>query len=155
MAVYVSVKGGDKLNQALQKLAKNKISIRAGFPSGATGTNGASIPAYAAYNEFGTKRIPSRPFMRTTANNCQQKWVDALAKVLNIQALQGDPKSACAVVGDMMRADIVETIQRGSFAPNSPKTIAAKARKGKSEPDHPLIDTGQMIAAVISEVKDE
>lgn len=155
MGVYVEVKGGDKLNQAVQQMAGKKFSIRAGIPAGATSTDGKSIPEYAAYNEFGTRRIPSRPFMRTTANNCQQKWVDALAKTLNIKALQGDPKSACAVVGDMMRADIVETIQRGSFTPDSPKTIAAKARKGKKEPDHPLIDTGQMIASIISEVKDE
>jgi hypothetical protein len=52
-----------------------------------------------------------------------------------------------------MKAHIQQTIQKGSFAPNSPKTVANKRRKGKVEPDHPLIETGQMLASIISEVK--
>jgi hypothetical protein len=57
------------------------------------------------------------------------------------------------LVGEQMKAHIQQTIQKGSFQPNALKTQEAKKRKGKREYDHPLIDTGQMLASIISEVK--
>jgi hypothetical protein len=54
-----------------------------------------------------------------------------------------------------MKADIKDSIQNGAWKPNAEATVNAKRRKGKSEPDHPLMDTGQMIAAVSYEVVDK
>lgn len=59
------------------------------------------------------------------------------------------------MVGEFVRADIIKEIQSGEFVPNAPRTIARKAAKGKTEPDHPLIDTGLMMKAVEYEVTDE
>jgi hypothetical protein len=59
------------------------------------------------------------------------------------------------VLGEVMVADIKQTIQKGGnppFAPNSEATRKAKERRGKSEANHPLIDTGQMLESIISEV---
>lgn len=149
----VEVTGGDKYKAILEKIARLKITARAGVPAGATATNGKSIPAYAVYNELGTSRIPARPFMRTTVNEHQNEWCETLAGALKGEVVKGDAKRAMGLVGEQMKAHIQQTIQKGSFAPNAPRTIAAKRAKGKREPDHPLIDTGQMLASIISEVK--
>ena len=149
----VTVTGGDKYKAVLEKIARLKLTAQAGIPAGATTTDGKSIPMYAAYNEFGTSRIPARPFMRTTANEHQNEWCETLAGALKGEILKDNAKGAMGLVGEQMKAHIQQTIQKGSFAPNSPKTVANKRRKGKVEPDHPLIDTGQMLASIISEVK--
>jgi hypothetical protein len=54
------------------------------------------------------------------------------------------------VLGEIMVADIKATIQRGNFTPNAESTRKAKERRGKSEPGHPLIDTGQLLEHGIS-----
>lgn len=149
----VTVTGGDKYKAVLEKIARLKLTAQAGIPAGATTTDGKSIPEYAAYNEFGTSRIPARPFMRTTANEHQNEWCETLAGALKGEILKDNAKGAMGLVGEQMKAHIQQTIQKGSFAPNSPKTVANKRAKGKVEPDHPLIDTGQMLASIISEVK--
>lgn len=152
--MIVKVTGGDKYKAALEKIAKAKVTARAGIPAGATTTDGKSIPEYAVYNEMGTSKIPARPFMRDTVAAHQEEWVHTAASSLNYNAIANDgAKSAMGLVGEVMKAHIQQTIQQGSFAPNAPKTVEAKRRKGKVEPDHPLIDTGQMLASVISEVK--
>ena len=149
----VTVTGGDKYKAVLEKIAQLKLTAQAGIPAGATTTDGKSIPMYAAYNEFGTSRIPARPFMRTTANEHQNEWCETLAGALKGNVTRGNAKKAMGLVGEQMKAHIQQTIQKGSFAPNAPRTVANKRAKGKVEPDHPLIDTGQMIASIISEVK--
>ena len=150
---HVTVTGGDKYKAVLEKIARLKLTAQAGIPAGATTTDGKSIPEYAAYNEFGTSRIPARPFMRTTANEHQNEWCETLAGALKGEILKDNAKGAMGLVGEQMKAHIQQTIQKGSFAPNAPRTVANKRAKGKVEPDHPLIDTGQMLASIISEVK--
>ena len=149
----VTVIGGDKYKAVLEKIARLKLTAQAGIPAGATTTDGKSIPMYAAYNEFGTSCIPARPFMRTTANEHQNEWCETLAGALKGEILKDNAKGAMGLVGEQMKAHIQQTIQKGSFTPNAPRTVANKRAKGKVEPDHPLIDTGQMLASIISEVK--
>lgn len=152
--MIVGVKGGDKYRAALEKICQVKVTARAGIPAGATTTDGKSIPEYAVYNEMGTSRIPARPFMRTTVKEHETEWLQTAAGALNYKQISRDgAKNAMGLVSEVMKAHIQQTIQQGSFAPNSKKTVDAKRRKGKVEPDHPLIDTGQMLASIISEVK--
>lgn len=153
MAVTVEIKGGDKYKKFLAKMAEIAGGVKAGILNNATTTDGKSIAEYAVYNEFGTSRIPARPFMRTVAKSEPKKWVGTM--VGHIRGRATDPaiwKQALGVAGESMKSDIKDSIQNGSWTPNAPATVRAKARKGKVEPDHPLIDTGQMIAAVSYEV---
>jgi phage gpG-like protein len=157
-AMKVEVTGGDKYEAVLEKIAKLKITVRAGIPAGATATDGKSIPEYALYNELGTTRIPARPFMRTTADTHSDEWCQTVEGALNYKEIdQNQGKLVMGLVGEQMKAHIQETIQKGGnppFAPNAKRTVDAKTAKGKVEPDHPLIDTGQMLASIISEVKE-
>lgn len=152
---YVHITGGKRYEEILQKIADVKVGVKAGIPDGATSTGGKKIAEYALYNELGTAHIPARPFLRTTLNEHQDEWCAMVANKLDVEALTKDgAKGVMGLVGETMQAHIKETIQKGSWHPNARKTIEAKMRKGKREPDHPLIDTGQMLESVINEVID-
>lgn len=147
------VTGGDKYKGLLAEIAKQKVGVKAGILADATTTEGKGIAEYAIYNEFGTAAIPARPFMRQTVEKSKGKWIKTVEQLMGRNP--GNARDAMFVVGEVMRGDIVYEIQNGSFAANAASTVAAKERKGKVEPDHPLIDTGQMMKAVSYEVVDK
>lgn len=156
MGVTVKIDGGDKYKKFLAKMAEIAGGVKAGILNNATTTDGKSIAEYAVYNEFGTSRIPARPFMRTVAKEKPKQWIGEMVR--HVRGRATDPaiwKQALGVAGESMKSDIKDSIQNGSWVPNAPATVKAKARKGKVEPDHPLMDTGQMIAAVSYEVIDK
>lgn len=152
----VRLEGGNKYKAVLDKIIAYHKGVRAGVPSGATNaTTGASIAMYGIYNELGTKYIPPRPFMRRTQSENQDKWLHIIAGHLKYQEIEANSDKALGLAGESMKADIKQSIQHGSWAPDAPATVAAKARKGKSEPDHPLVDTGDLLKSIISEVYTE
>jgi HK97 gp10 family phage protein len=156
MGVTVKIEGGDKYKKFLAKMAEIAGGVKAGILNNATTTDGKSIAEYAVYNEFGTSRIPARPFMRTVAKEKPKQWIGEMVR--HVRARATDPaiwKQALGVAGESMKSDIKDSIQNGNWTPNAPATVRAKARKGKVEPDHPLIDTGQMLVAVSYEVVDK
>lgn len=156
MSVRVSITGGERMKEALQKIVDTKLAVKAGIPAGATTTDGKSIPEYALYNEVGTAHIPARPFMRDTVNDKQDNWKSFLESNVDYNNIERDEcVTVMGVLGEVMVADIKQTIQKGGnppFAPNAEATRKAKERRGKSEANHPLIDTGQMLESIISEV---
>ena len=153
MGVTVSMTGGEKYKKFLAKLGEIAGGVKAGILNGATTTDGKSIAEYAAYNEFGTRNIPARPFMRTVAKERPKVWVGKMVNQIKGRATQPEAwKGALVLAGESMKSDIQYSIQAGTWTPNAPATVAAKQRKGKVEPNHPLIDTGQMLAAVSYEV---
>ena len=155
MAVTVKVTGGDKYKRFLDAMSRIAGSVKAGiFEDATNATTGEKIAPYAIYNEFGTSRIPSRPFMRTVAkSDAPKKWVGGMVRYLKGKAKDPEAwKNALGGAGEQMAKDIQDSIQNGNWTPNAPATVKAKARKGKVEPNHPLIDTGDMLHAVRSEV---
>ena len=162
MAVTVDIKGGDKYKKFLAKMAEIAGGVKAGILEGATNSEtGEPIAPYAVYNEFGThmygkQHIPPRPFMRTVAKEKPKVWVGTM--VGHIRRRATDPqawKDALGKAGEQMVKDIQFSIENGSWTPNAEATVRAKERKGKSEADHPLMDTGSMLHAVSFEVIDK
>ena len=154
-AVTVDIKGGDKYKKFLAKMAEIAGGVKAGILGGATTTDGKSIAEYAVYNEFGgaNNHPPSRPFMRTVAKERPKVWVGKMVAKIRGNATKPEAwKGALVLAGESMKADIKYSIQAGTWKPNARATIEAKRRKGKVDPEHPLIDTGQMLAAVSYEV---
>jgi hypothetical protein len=159
MGVTVKIEGGDKYKKFLAKMAEIAGGVKAGILHNATTTDGKSIAEYAVYNEFGTygrNKIPARPFMRTVAKEKPRQWIGEMVR--HVRGRATDPaiwKQALGVAGESMKSDIKDSIQNGAWTPNAESTQEAKKRKGKAEYDHPLMDTGQMIAAVSYEVIDK
>jgi hypothetical protein len=155
-ALNVEVSGGKKWKKTLSDLAKMKMGVKAGVLGGATTTDGKSIAEYAIYNEFGTQYIPPRPFLGDTAQRRGKDWAHVLEATAKGDSTKPETwERALVLTGETMKAHIQQNIQQGSWIPNAQSTIRVKAAKGKVEPDHPLIDTGQMLAAISYEVVKE
>ena len=159
MGVTVKIQGGDKYQKFLAKMAEIAGGVKAGILNNATTTDGKSIAEYAVYNEFGTygrNKIPARPFLRTVAKEKSKQWIGEMVRHVRGRATEPAVwKQALGVAGESMKSDIKDSIQNGAWTPNAESTQEAKKRKGKAEYDHPLMDTGQMIAAVSYEVVDK
>ena len=96
----------------------------------------------AAINEYGTSKIPQRPFMRTAVSRHGKSWGEKSAKAVQ-SVMKGMPISQVTeLVGMQMKSDISSTLTNGPWTPNSPVTIA---KKGSSRP---LIDTGELRASI-------
>ena len=101
----------------------------------------------AAINEYGTSKIPQRPFMRTAVSRHGKSWGEKSAKAVQ-SVMKGMPISqATELVGMQMKADISSTLTNGPWTPNSAVTIA---KKGSSRP---LIDTGELRASITYKVE--
>lgn len=101
--------------------------------------DGQSIAEYAAYNEFGTEKIPERSFMRSTFDAHVNELSDDLSRRYGqVQAGTMTVRTALGLVGLRHQDQIKRTIDNHVPPPNSPVTIALK---GSS---HTLIDTGAM-----------
>lgn len=111
--------------------------------------DGVSVVDYATFNEFGTSRIPPRPFMATTADEGRET-ITKFTEHLVGRMIDGkvDPETVLRNLGEKYSSMVKMTIRNASSwaVPNAPSTIA---RKGSSSP---LIDTGRMVGAVTYEV---
>lgn len=101
----------------------------------------------AAINEYGTSKIPQRPFMRTAVSRHGKSWGEKSAKAVQ-SVMKGMPISQVTeLVGMQMKSDISSTLTTGPWTPNSVVTIA---KKGSSRP---LIDTGELRASITYKVE--
>lgn len=130
-----------------QELAKLKdLMSYAGFQQGeAASDDGVDMVDIAAFNEVGTSSAPSRPFMRKSVDDNEDKIIAfcqaQLAKLCDGTTMAEQILKEIAV---FQKGLIQETIVEGDFEPNAPSTI----RKKKS--DTPLIDTGRMRQSVMT-----
>ena len=90
--MQVTVKA--KYSDAWVKVLKNVRTmggvqgVKVGIVERATNSHtGENIAFYAACNEFGTKDIPARPFMRMTAEKHSAEWARLFARVTNNQII--------------------------------------------------------------------
>ena len=96
----------------------------------------------AAINEYGTSKIPQRPFMRTATSRHGKSWGSKAVKAVQ-SVMKGMPISQVTeLVGMQMKSDISSTLTNGPWTPNAVSTIA---KKGSSRP---LIDTGELRASI-------
>lgn len=143
----------------LDELAKGKnFALKAGVLEDATNIRtGMRVAEYAAYNEFGTSTIPSRPFLRNTYAAKGEEWLANLGKAL---AAKRGPRAALQLVGMRMQDDIVQTIQKGVPPANAESTIKRKRKDitgtggGGTYSPGPLIDTGSLIRSIQYEVEE-
>ncbi|PIT49161.1 hypothetical protein BHC46_02685 [Snodgrassella alvi] len=92
-----------------------------------------------------TINIPARPFFRTTIRQNKAKWMNGAPKLLE----QNSVAKALRLTGEMIKGDLVESINTWKDPPNSKSTIAKKGS------DAPLRDTMQMARAIGVEVSDD
>ena len=142
---------------ALERIAKELADdsgprwVAAGIFGGATNEDGVSVAEYAAYNEYGTSRIPKRPFLRTTMDKNRDKYKRLLQGALKGLASSGASEPvgmALTAVGREMETDVIEQIKSNMPPPNAPETRARKEARPGGGYAGTLFDTGTMLGSV-------
>ncbi len=128
---------GQRIMRELDKL--QDLLVKVGFQREQKYPDGTSLTDVAAWNEFGTVNMPSRPFMRDSVDENEEKIVAFMqAQVVDIIKNRKTAEQAFEAIGTFQKGLVQETITNGNFEPNRPATIRKKGSR------HPLIDTGEM-----------
>ena len=137
------VKRVGSLSAALSKYKEMNASVRVGVLENATYPDGTPVAMVAFWNEYGTKRIPPRPFFRTTVSEQKKNWV---LSVQNLMKMHNDPKQVMGLIGEHMKGNIVQGIVSFSDPKNADSTERAKGF------NNPLIDKGILMRSISFEV---
>jgi len=137
----LNLSGTDALRRNLEALAARLVAgaVTVGVHSDA----GAENVKKAAANEYGTTKIPARPFMRFTFEKNKSVYERLLTNIVNdIVYDRVDLDYAYNALGERVSRDIKREIKEWKDPPNAASTIAKKGR------DDPLVDTGDMMRSV-------
>lgn len=131
--------GKYEVNVGFQQTEKTKLQVKGDRKK----EPGLQMAQIAAQNEFGTDKIPARPFIRT-AFDSRRNEIEAVIRDEYNQIIDGTTtiRKALGFMGQAVQALIQARIAAIRQPPNSSVTIK---RKKSSKP---LIDFGQMINSV-------
>ncbi|SHI61964.1 hypothetical protein SAMN02745671_01175 [Anaerovibrio lipolyticus DSM 3074] len=152
MAVNVSIteKGVSlqDLKRFTERLSDKELAAGVLRTAGKEKKTGADLVDVATWNEYGTKNIPKRPFMRKAASKNGKKWGE-LSEAVAERVIDGmGVEQAVEVLGNQMVGDIQNVIgDRTLLRANAPSTIRQKGS------DAPLIDTGLLRGSIDFEVR--
>ena len=120
------------------------VGFPAEFDEPLEGVKNFNLASLAAVLEFGNERIPSRPFLRQTLEENQEKYTALFVQWFD----QGVPVAQIYErLAVMVQGDVQMNIVKGEWVANAKSTI----RRKKSS--KPLIDTGKMRQSVRGIVK--
>lgn len=144
------VKGGDRANKAIRKLAERlarPVTLRVGFLENARYPDGTSVAMVAAIHNYGAPRanIPPRPFFSNMVADKSPEWPAAISNLL--QQNNYDIVRALELAGEAIKGQLQQSIRDTNSPPLRPATIA---RKGFAKP---LVHTGHMLNSVAYAVK--
>lgn len=112
------------------------------------------VPTTAAIgmvHEFGSLdgTIPERSFLRSTFDGNRRKYASLLEKFVKASLKSRKPNTrSLTIVGEIVRGDIVKRVRDKDIKQDlQPATIA---RKGS---DTALVDTGNLIGSIVSQVR--
>lgn len=137
------------LNQLSTKLGRG-AGVRVGFfenerytpvhPIRGTKRKPLPVATVAFWNNYGTTRSPARPFFDVMVRGNQGHWPKQMASIA--KATGYDSRRTMALMGEIMKDQLVVSIRNWSQPPNAPSTVAIKGF------NKPLIDDGTMQRAV-------
>lgn len=124
-----------------------KIGVLSNAGSYPANQGSMNLAEVATAHEFGTGKIPERPFMRQAFDTGNKKISDFIKNERD-KIYQGASTTDESLhkLGVLHQGQVQETIATGEFAPLAPSTIK---RKGSSKP---LIDTGRLRQSINFEV---
>lgn len=139
------MEGGKALEQKLLKIARDMAgTVRVGFLESATYPDGKSVAEVAFFNEFGTQKIPTRPYFRTMIAEESTSWPKKLSAAAKFT--QYDGKKSLAMMGEDIKGALTQSIVDWREPPNAEST---EQRKGFNKP---LIHTSHMKNSIDFEV---
>ena len=138
-----------KFKQLIEQLkASGEKAVYVGFPAEfnekVEGSDNFNLASLAAVLEFGNESIPSRPFLRQTLAENQEKYTTLFVKLFESGISIEQIYEQIALIA---QGDVQQNIVNGKWTANAPSTIK---RKKSSKP---LIDTGKLRQSVRGIVK--
>ena len=138
-----------KFKQLIDQLkASGEKAVYVGFPAEfnekVEGSDNFNLASLAAVLEFGNEHIPSRPFLRQTLAENQEKYTALFVKLFESGVSIEQIYEQIALIA---QGDVQQNIVNGEWTANAPSTIK---RKKSSKP---LIDTGKLRQSVKGIVK--
>jgi hypothetical protein len=151
MTVTRSGPGIAVLKAALSQL--DGIEGKTGWFETAHYPGGPPVAYVATIQEFGTERIPPRPFMRPAVADDGSKWLNTLAGAAKV-VLTGGMSASDAMEITVLQAasDVGKHIDAVVTPGLAPSTLANRARRGNKS-SKPLEDTKQMLMSVTGKVE--
>ncbi len=104
------------------------------------------VAQVAFWNEFGTKKSPPRPFMRSTVAKKSPRWGNGLGKALRDNGYNAH--DALVVMGEVIQGQIRQSIVEWKDPPNAQLTVDLKGF------NDPLVASGRMLRSVDFQVLD-
>ena len=144
--IIYQLKGLEKMDKELKYLQTHAVKVGV---LGNGSTNGISVQDYAIFNEYGTSRMPARPFFRLSVGTANaQNEIKEYMKQQVEQIIQGgmSAQQAYENLGTFVVQKIKKTIASGNFAALNPQTVK---KKGHSKP---LIDTHSLYESINFEI---
>jgi hypothetical protein len=134
-------RGFKKLTRNISRLIGTNVKV---------GWEDPKVATRAAANEFGTARIPARPFIRRALDGRRNVIGAAMDKRITNVIDDLDYRGNVEAMGVIIKEAIQRVIDdsRAWAVPNAPATVA---RKGFQ---HPLVDTGEMQDSVVVKVEE-
>lgn len=138
-----------KIKQLIEQIkATSEKAAYVGFPAefneDVEGSDGFNLASLGAVLEFGNEHIPSRPFLRQTLAENQEKYTALFVKLFESGVSIEQIYEQIALIA---QGDVQQNIVNGNWTANAPSTIK---RKKSSKP---LIDTGKLRQSVKGIVK--
>lgn len=147
MSVTDKDNGYRALAEQVFGIERPKISVGIHEAEAAHANGKVTVGDIATWNEFGTRTIPARSFIRAFVDEKQDE-IRATAKGLLLQVVRGKltKEQALDQLGLWLQGQIQRRMAEGIPPPNAEATIE---KKGSSTP---LIDTGALRSAVTFKV---
>jgi len=148
-AITANIEGGSALERHLREIEKRLgrgAHVRVGFlesatyPAGEGENAGLHVATVAAWNEWGTVTAPERPFFRDMIEKRSPRWGVTLGNILRKNDY--DAERSLALMGEVVKGQLVKSITDWSTPQNAPRTVA---KKGFNKP---LIDSTVMLRSV-------
>ena len=139
----VSQTGGSNLKRIIERArtAQGVNETDVGFFPTDREPDGQPVAMTALRNEFGTERIPERPFMRSAGRASLDDVVELIRDRIDGETLVVD-ESLAHDIGDTVAEHIRRRIETKRRPENAPTT---RERKGK---DDPLVDSQKLRRSV-------
>ncbi len=142
---HVKDKGYKKIRQQLKSVDDSFVEIGIHEDAGQY-KDGTRIVDVAFWNEYGTKRIPARPFIRSTAKEGRRKF-KKLAKYFYLKMIASKGKFSAEKALDGLGFNVSQAVKNKILniwkPPNAPSTLARKKGRGK-----PLVDSWTLFRSI-------
>ena len=151
MAVEFKRKDKDALKKVYERMgAIGKREVAVGYPAGKASAypDGTAVAQVAAWNVFGTPRIPKRDFFALAKDDIKKEALEIM-KLVAVAQTEEKQEVLMNLAGEAATSALKQAITDLDSPPNAPSTIA---RKGSS---NPLIDTSHMRNSTTYVVRDK